>query len=92
MCFFVFFFFLLSPHPISGTKHTKDDCIGPLELFVTFRCYIYGFFFFFLSTICWWQNYTESDCFHWPNNFISTGNEVAQLHTLVDWMKDEDLD
>lgn len=25
-------------------------------------------------------------------NFISTGNEVTQMHTLVDWMKDEDLD
>lgn len=40
-------FTLLSPHPISGTKHTKkknlkNDCIGPLELFVTFRCYIYA--------------------------------------------------
>lgn len=37
-------FIVLSPHPISGTKHTekKNDCIGPLELFVTFRCYIYA--------------------------------------------------
>lgn len=83
--------FLLSLHPISGTKHTKDDCIGPLELFVTFRCDIYAIMSF-LQTIRWWLNYTESDCFHWCDNFISTGNEVAQLHTLVDWMRDEDLD
>lgn len=92
MCFFLFLFFVVIlsfPHPISGTKHTKDDCIGPLELFVTFRCSIYAIIF---STICWWLNYTESDCFHWCENFISTGNEVAQLHTLVDWMRDEDLD
>lgn len=41
-------FILLSPHPISGTKHTKNDCIGPLELFVTFRCYIYATLSFFL--------------------------------------------
>lgn len=90
MCFFSVFI-LLSPHPISGTKHTKDDCIGPLELFVTFRCYIYAILSFF-QTICWWLNYTESDCFHWCDDFISAGNEVAQLHTLVDWMRDEDLD
>lgn len=43
-------------------------------------------------TICWWLNYTESDCFHWRDNFISSDNEVAQLHTLVDWVRDEDLD
>lgn len=34
-------FFFSSLIPFSGTKHTKDDCIGPLELFVTFR-YIYA--------------------------------------------------
>lgn len=30
--------------------------------------------------------------FPWRDNFLSTGIEVAQLHTLVDWMRDEDLD
>lgn len=92
MCFFCVHFFCLFT-PFSGSKHTKDDCIGPLELFVTFRCCTYAILllFLFLKTIGWWLNYTESDCFHWRDNFISTGNEVAQLHTLVDWMRDEDL-
>lgn len=30
---------------------------------------------------------------HWRDNFIIHWvDEVAQLHTLVDWMRDEDLD
>lgn len=49
--------------------------------------YLCYFLSFLCSTIRWWLNYTESDCFHWCENFISTGNEVAQLHTLVDWMR-----
>lgn len=38
--------FVSSPHHISGNKHPKNDCIGPLELFVTLRCYIYATFSF----------------------------------------------
>lgn len=38
--------FVLSPHHVSGNKHPKNDCIGPLELFVTFRRSIYATFSF----------------------------------------------
>lgn len=54
--------------------------------------FFFLFFLFFFGTARWWLYYTESDCFQRIGDVISAANEVAQLHTIVDWMRDEDLD
>lgn len=79
--------------PVSGTKHTKDDCIGPLELFATFKMlYLCYFVFFKQKHLLVVKGHAAGLLFCFHDSFISTDNEVAQLHTLADWMRDEDLD